>query len=208
MSAPLPETLPETLGPTTARNWGWAVLLGAGAVLCAASALEATLRLGAGWTETALPLLVGAPLAAGAHWVWRLPPFERTVLRVDAGGVEVAGRRAQVRLAWAEIAAITLRPASMGPAYMTLERAAPGQEADAEEPQTAVGFLAARDAGVDDAPGVMFPVRAVGVSAEEIAAVLARGAEAAGYRMEEPGRGDGRAVHRFGGPRRWILMRD
>jgi len=175
----------DTLGPTTARNWGWALAAALPAALLALSAAEATRAAGPGWRETGLPLLLALPLAAAAVRVWRAPPFERTALRVTGQGVEVAGRRATVRLAWQEIAAITHRPAALGPAHMTLERAA---------------------GGADGPPGVMFPVRATGARMEEVLAFLARGAARAGYRLEEPGRGAGLLVHRLPGPRRWVLV--
>ncbi len=198
----------ETLGPTEARNWGWIVLLGGLAALLGAAALEATLRLGVGWRETGMPLLLAAPFAAASAWVWRQPPFERTTLVCTPDHVEIVGRRARVALGWHEIAAITLRPSSMGPAHMTLERAAPGQAGIADDPITPAAYLTAKaETAADDAPGVMFPVRAVGVSAEEIVAFLGRGAAGAGARLEEPMRGDGRNVHRFGGPRRWLVIR-
>lgn len=175
----------DTLGPTTARNWGWAMAPGLPAALLVLSAGEATLAAGPGWRETALPLLLALPLAAAAVWAWRAPPFERTALRVTGQGVEVAGRRDTVRLAWGEIAAVTHQPSALGPAHMTLERAAGGAEGP---------------------PGVIFPVRATGARMEDIVAFLARGAAGAGYRLEEAGRGSAGALHRLPGPRRWVLV--
>jgi hypothetical protein len=175
----------DTLGPTSARNWGWASAPGLPALLLLVSGAEATLAAGPGWRETWLPLLLALPLAAGAVWAWRAPPFERTALRVTGQGVEVTGRRDTVRLAWNEIAAITHRPSALGAAHMTLERAAGGAEGP---------------------PGVIFPVRATGARMEDIVAFLGRGAARAGYRLEEPGRGAGRMLHRLPGPRRWVLV--
>jgi len=173
------------LGPTTARNWGWALPLAAVAALLAASAAEATLRLGAGWRETGLPLLLAAPFAAGAALVWRLPPFERCTLTLTDTGVAVTGRRQTVEMPWAEIAAITHRPAGFGAAHMTLERA-----------------VGAGPPGA--APGVAFPVRATGARMEDVVAFLAAGAATAGFRVEEAGRG-GAARHARPGPRIWAV---
>ncbi|MEE4347714.1 MAG: hypothetical protein V2I53_13030 [Paracoccaceae bacterium] len=182
------------LGPTSTRNWGWVAFGAVVALLCAAVGLDATLRAGPGLWTTAAPLVFGGAAAAAALWAWRQPPFERTALELTARGVAVEGRARRVHLAWDEIAAVTYRPSSMGPAHMTIERAAPAEGAE--------------DALGDGVPGVLFPVRATGASAEEIAAFLARGAAEAGYALDEPLRGDARALHRFPGPRRWVLTRD
>jgi hypothetical protein len=175
-----------TLGPTTARNWGWVLSVGAVAALLAASAAEATLRLGPGWRATALPLLLAAPLAAAAVWLWRLPPFERCSLRLTADGVAVSGRRETVHLRWDEIAAVSHRPGALGPAHLALERAA-------------------GTGGAGAAPGVIFPVRATGARMEDVVAFLARGAARSGYRLEEAGR-RGAARHALPGPRLWHVV--
>ncbi|MEM6738611.1 MAG: hypothetical protein AAF646_00760 [Pseudomonadota bacterium] len=199
------------LGPTTARNWGWVSIPAAVALTFGAGAIEATWRLGFGWQETGLPLSVALPAGALALWLWRQPPFERTTLVLTKDGLCVEGRRLQVALAWEEIAAITFRPSSMGPAHMTLERAAAtddGAGGASEDPVTPAAYLTAKaEAGLGDAPGLMFPVRATGARAEEIVAFLARGAAEAGFEVSEPMRGDARALHRLPGPRRWTVVR-
>ncbi|MEE4119345.1 MAG: hypothetical protein V2I65_10050 [Paracoccaceae bacterium] len=175
----------DTLGPATGRNWALVAPLAVGAALLAGSAAEATLRLGPGWRETALPLLLAAAAGAAAALIWRLPPAERCSLRLEGAGVTVAGRRTEVHLPWSEIAAITHRPAGLGAAHMTIERAA-GTGAPGS------------------APGVSFPVRATGARMEDVVAFLGRGAAEAGYRLEEGGR-PGAARHAMPVPRLWAV---
>jgi hypothetical protein len=175
----------DTLGPATGRNWAFVAPLAAIAVLLAGSAAEATLRMGPGWQATAVPLLLALVVAAAAALVWRLPPFERCTLRLERGGVTVAGRRTSVHLAWSEIAAVTYRPAGLGGAHMTIERAA-GTGAGGE------------------APGIAFPVRATGARMEDVIAFLGRGAAASGYRLEEGGRPTA-ARHAMPVPRLWAV---
>ncbi|MEM1429383.1 MAG: hypothetical protein AAGG09_07990 [Pseudomonadota bacterium] len=202
-------TASRVLGPTTARNWGWSALLATLALSSGLAAADAVLRAGVGgpamWGAGVLALC----MAVAAGWVWRQPAFERTALHLTAQGVAVEGRTRRVVLAWAEIAAVTHRPSSMGPAHMTLERAAPmaGAAAGADTPTPTANAATAEDSAAGDVPGVMFPVRATGASAEEVVAFLARGAAEAGYSLVEPHRGDVRALHRFPGPRRWVMTR-
>ena len=175
----------DTLGPATGRNWALVAPLASVAALLAGSAAEATLRLGPGWHETALPLLLAAVAGSGAALVWRLPPVERCRLRLDRDGVTVAGRRSEVHLPWSEIAAITHRPAGLGAGHMTIERAA------------GTGAPGA-------ASGVSFPVRATGARMEDVVAFLGRGAAGAGYWLEEGGR-QSAARYAMPVPRLWAV---
>ncbi len=175
---------PRSLGPATAPNWGWALPLALVGLLLSVSGWEATLRLGPGWRETGLPSALSAAFAAGAVLIWRLPPFERCTLTLTEAGIAVTGRSRTVEMEWAEIAAITHRPAALGTAHMTLERAEDGTRGAA--------------------PGVIFPVRATGARMEDIVSFLAGGAAAAGFRVEEAGRG-GTGRHALPGPRLWVV---